>query len=56
MRIISRPIPAAKAATPKATTDVNSEARRNEAVITVSRVGSSRSSSAYVRPPLASRA
>jgi hypothetical protein len=33
---------------------VNSEARRNEAVITVVRVGSSGASSAYVLPPDAS--
>ena len=32
------PRPNAKKATPKATTDVNNEARRNDAVITVSRI------------------
>ena len=38
------PTTAAMAATPNATTEVNSEARRNDASITVSREGSSRGS------------
>jgi hypothetical protein len=46
------PNPTTSAATPNDTTDVNNDARRNEAVITVSRVGSSCGSSAYVLPPL----
>ena len=40
------PSTAASRATPKATTDVNSEARRNDACIAVSRSGSSFGSSA----------
>jgi hypothetical protein len=40
------PRPPAIAATPNETTDVNSDARRNDAVITVLRVGSSGASSA----------
>ena len=39
-------MPTTSSATPKATTDVNSDARRNEAVMTVSRFGSSWGSSA----------
>ncbi|CPU67176.1 Uncharacterised protein [Mycobacteroides abscessus] len=40
------PSPMTSAHTPNATTEVNSDARRNEAVMTVWRVGSSWSSSA----------
>jgi hypothetical protein len=50
------PRPIASTATPKATTDVNSDACRNDAVITVCRFGSSGGSSAYVRPPAISPA
>ena len=42
----SRPSSTTSAATPNATTDVNSEARRNEPFMATSRSGSSRSSSA----------
>src|SRR4051812_18121147 len=55
MRIIKIPTTTAKAATPNDTTEVKSEARRNEAVITVCRTGSSWASCAYVWPPLAVR-
>lgn len=41
-----RPAPIAKKATPKDTTEVNSEALKNDASITVARIGSSWSSSA----------
>src|SRR4051794_37687742 len=50
------PTPMAIRATPNATTEVNSDAWRNDAVIAVSRSGSSCSSSAYVLPPVASSA
>src|SRR5699024_11100475 len=45
-RMNKSPSPAANAAIPNAMTDVNSEARKNEPFITVSRVGSSPSNSA----------
>ena len=41
----------ANAATPNDTTEVNSDVRRNEAFIMVTRTGSSCASSAYVLPP-----
>src|SRR4029453_6071112 len=56
IRMNNTPIAIAMAATPKATTEVNSDACRNEAVCAVWRLGSSRSNSAYRRPPVASRA
>ena len=46
MRMNITPRPITRALTPKETTEVNSEARRNDAFMTVSRRGSSRSSSA----------
>ena len=46
MKTNRTPIPTAIAATPKATTDVNNEARRNDEVMAVSRSGSSLSNSA----------
>ena len=54
-RMNTTPRPAAIAATPNATTEVNSDARRNDPVIAVWRAGSSRPSSAYVLPPVAAR-
>lgn len=45
-RMRTTPSPSAMTETPKATTEVNRDARRNEAVMAVWRSGSSRSSSA----------
>lgn len=50
------PVPIARSETPKETTEVKSEERRNAAFITVARRGSSCESSEYVLPPDASRA
>ena len=50
------PRPMTRTATPKATTDVNSDARRNDDVMTESRRGSSWSSWAYVCPSAISAA
>lgn len=56
IRMNSTPIRIAIPATPKARTDVNSEACRNEALAATSRSGSSQSNSAYRKPPVASSA
>jgi hypothetical protein len=56
IRMNSTPMAMAMAANPKATTEVNREAWRNEAVIAVWRLGSSWANCAYRRPPVALRA
>src|SRR4029078_642347 len=56
MRKSITPSTAASAATPKATTEVNSEARRHDVCIAVSRSGVSRCSSACGLPRVAARA
>lgn len=51
-RDVTRPRPIANAAVPNETTDVNSDARRNDAFMMIGRLGSSWGSSAKVFPPL----